>query len=87
MKKPGIDTQLPIPSILKALKENIEIFSGRVGGAIALTKGVPSPSVGIDVAAGTGTNVATTVELNQLIARVGDIERTLNTLIARMNTP
>ena len=87
MKKPGIDTGQPVPDVLKSLKENVDILSGRVGGAIAATKGVSSPSVGIDVASGAGTNVATTAELNQLIARVADIERTLNALIARMNTP
>jgi len=67
------------------MKETVDILTGRLGGKISSTKGLKSPSVGIDVASATGTNVAKTSELTQLIRRVADIERALNALITRLN--
>lgn len=87
MKKPGIEINGEALDQLVAVRENLYIITGRLGGSITNTKQLASSSVGIDVATGAGTMVATTAELSQLILRVADIERVLRALVIRLNTP
>lgn len=87
MKKPNIDLAAPVAQQITAIKEVVEIVTGKVGGKIANTKGILSPSVGIDVAAGAGTLVTKKAEFDQLVLRLADVEAKLNALINRLNTP
>lgn len=86
MRKPQIDGR-SIPDQIAAIKENVEILTGIRGGKIEGTKGIATPSVGIDVASGAGTQVTTKAEFDRMVLRVADVEAKLNALIARMNTP
>jgi hypothetical protein len=87
VKKSQVDLSAPVDSQLAAIKETLEALTGIRGGKIQRTKGIQTNSVGIDVAAVAGTQVATTAELTQLITKVSDVEAKLNALIDRMNTP
>lgn len=87
MKKSIIDSSSSVPAQLTAIKENVEILTGQRGGKIGRTKGLATPSVGVDVAAGAGTQVATKAELDALIAAFRDLETKYNALVDRMNTP
>lgn len=87
MKKTQIDSSAPVASQLAAIKETLEALTGVRGGKIQRSKGIQTPSVGVDVASAGPTQVATTAELTQVITRIKDIEAVLNALIDRMNSP
>lgn len=89
MKKPDVELSGPSARLLSALRENILIITGRIGGAITNTKQikVAYPSTGIDVASVAGTFVTTKAEFDQLVQKVADLEGTLRGLITRLNTP
>ena len=91
MKKPVIDLQQTIDKgLLRALldiKENIEIVTGRRGGAITSSAAVPPPSVGIAVNTAAATLVTLKTEFDVLVIQVNDIQDKINLLIARLNTP
>lgn len=81
MKKAAIDSAQPVDKQLAALRENVEILTGRRGGSIdratAIGGTTYAPSSGVFVAE----------EFNQVLRRLTNLETKLNTLIDRMNTP
>lgn len=87
MKKSVIDLNAPADEQVRAIKENVEIVTGQRAGKIVKTKGLSTPSVGVDVAAGAGTQVTTKAEHDALITAFRDLESKFNALADRLNTP
>lgn len=91
MKKATIDiaqtVAKDIQRVLNDVKENIEIVTGRRGGAIDSSVPRTIASVGIAVNSAAATLVTTKAEHDVLISVVQDIQAKLNLLIARLNTP
>lgn len=91
MKKATIDIAQTmakdIQRVLNDVKENIEIVTGRRGGAIGLSVPRTIASTGLAVNTAAATLVTTKVDFDALIVVVRDIQEKLNLLITRLNTP
>lgn len=91
MKKPVIDVlqtiEKGVQRVLMDIKENVEIITGRRGGAILPSLASPAPSVGLAVNTAAATLVTLKTEFDVLVIQVNDIQAKLNALIARLNTP